>query len=361
MDGFFLGAGFSRAISEHMPLMEDLSNELELSFPTLYNQLLANYFEFRKTSGNENFRMISGGFEAALDYVATEHPWLSPSDNLRNKALYLEMVGALEPIIIERQKTGWSEWVNKLPPNPLNTPTSPDFPWPYRLILHWLYERSPVVTLNYDLLVEAFINHRIDGNYDECYPQPLPHLATRGGQTLLRNRRQSLYFDLFKLHGSVNWIQHVDGTNGEGQGAVYETSLASILATGTSDPVWIREQKGLRGEMSPLIIPPTFQKSAWLGNQTVRYLWKEAANRLKLCERIYFIGYSLPETDLTIRYFLNAEVLNDRTEMVLVNKYDCSVHFRKLLRGNFDHKLHCFGDACLEKFVSNLSGIQNMP
>src|ERR1019366_6423058 len=80
-DVFILGAGFSRAISESMPLMKDLDSKVA------------------DRLGADTYRRISSSFdgdlELAMTFLAQGHPWLKESDRLRNRALFLEASTAI--------------------------------------------------------------------------------------------------------------------------------------------------------------------------------------------------------------------------------------------------------------------------
>ena len=52
----------------------------------------------------------------------------------------------------------------------------------------------------------------------------------------------------------------------------------------------------------PLIIPPTWQKN--YDNPHLAAIWLKAEELLGDTERILFVGYSLPESDVSIRYLL---------------------------------------------------------
>ena len=53
-----------------------------------------------------------------------------------------------------------------------------------------------------------------------------------------------------------------------------------------------------------LLIPPVAEKTTYFNNETVRGLWKDAAAALQGAAALYIIGYSLPISDLGMRFFL---------------------------------------------------------
>jgi hypothetical protein len=78
-DVFVLGAGFSRAIHQGMPLMRELS------------EVLAD--QFRQAFGEMDWRLplLRDNVEVALSLLSEDQPWLSESENLRNRALFIEI------------------------------------------------------------------------------------------------------------------------------------------------------------------------------------------------------------------------------------------------------------------------------
>ena len=52
----------------------------------------------------------------------------------------------------------------------------------------------------------------------------------------------------------------------------------------------------------PHIVPPTWDK--WMGDYTLRHIWREAYRVLAQCERLFIIGTSLPSTDSHIRHLI---------------------------------------------------------
>ena len=67
-DVFILGAGFSKAISEQMPLLKELGQQLEVC----------------GTGGFIGSIQFGGNVELWLSYLAQRHPWLSEPETLRN-------------------------------------------------------------------------------------------------------------------------------------------------------------------------------------------------------------------------------------------------------------------------------------
>lgn len=127
---FILGAGFSKAISSQMPLTRELTEEV------------FNRFKQEAEIPKDVRAMLRDDFEKGLTYLANENPWLRESENLRNRALYLDLTHFIRAVIDERSR-GPTVWRTNSPPM-----------WLEALITHWHKNRCAVITLNYDTLIE---------------------------------------------------------------------------------------------------------------------------------------------------------------------------------------------------------------
>jgi len=114
--------------------------------------------------------------------------------------------------------------------------------------------QNGIISLNYDLVLEnTLINSPID-NYNFKYG--INEKFINPGYDIYKNK-----LILAKIHGSINFI---DGS-------------------------------------SNLIVPPTWNKTS---EYKIRPVWKLANDLIGKSENIIFIGYSLPKTDLYVKYLL---------------------------------------------------------
>jgi hypothetical protein len=70
--------------------------------------------------------------------IGSDEPWLEDSDNLRSRARFVDGVQAIHDIIVDGQSRAGEE-----PP-----------PWLLRLVTQWSHEQAPILTFNYDTLLE---------------------------------------------------------------------------------------------------------------------------------------------------------------------------------------------------------------
>src|SRR5581483_11683457 len=125
---FLLGAGFSKAGADMMPVTDTLT------------ALIQKQLEDEQVPVPSSVLLDFGvDLESWLSFLATDQPWLDRQENLRNQALFLDASRILGEALWERQNAALSA-------------TMPE--WLGRLIVYWHRTRATVVTFNYDNLVE---------------------------------------------------------------------------------------------------------------------------------------------------------------------------------------------------------------
>jgi len=268
---FITGAGFSRAISDRMPVLRGLSDRV------LSTDLLAD----------PALNGLSKNFELVLTYLAEEHPWLSEPENLTNRAGFLSASRTLARVILNAEAEAL------LDPMP---------PWLRLLIGQWHSRLVTVITFNYDTLVEKAYTEVIPPtsgrpDHQELYGVPVSDIRSR---TELLGRRPRETFRYLKLHGSVNWCY--SGAPSFFGETIYDLQIQSGWSARAAEAEDDLERKA--PEKVHLVVPPTTSKSTLFNNETVRSQWRLARTALENADAIYCLGYSLPETDQMVRYLL---------------------------------------------------------
>lgn len=168
--------------------------------------------------------------------------------------------------------------------------------WLVRLVHYMHYHQATVITLNYDTLLERAFSEirtgqRPDGvNYvlDEMNLHPI-EFSVSG---MAPDRCPTA--ELLKLHGSINWWY-------SGRQSYFGEPIRLHRAGG-----WLRSPLKPEDPLgrSRLIVPPLADKLGYFDNEAIRYLWMRARATLRGAKRIFCVGYSLPQTDLTFRFLL---------------------------------------------------------
>lgn len=136
-------------------------------------------------------------------------------------------------------------------------------------------KKDGILSLNYDLILEyclSIINktlslktagHRFTFNYG----LEKDYVGDYDLDIVLDENRDNIFsIPYAKIHGSVNFLKRI--------GTKIET---------------------------PLLIPPTWNKT---GNANIKSVWGLAYKLISRSEKLVFIGYSIPETDIYLKYLL---------------------------------------------------------
>lgn len=274
---FILGAGFSKAVSPHMPTLRELQSTVlkSLSVPA------------------GDLDPFNQDLEQWMSYLSIDQPWLSDQDNMRNRALFEDASLSVHASIDAAEKQVLQN------PYPI---------WLLRLVWFWCRTQAHVVTFNYDLLIERMLSHLSVRAWSDVYAIPLTERSPPGSYSMLSKSTPDIsLLRLYKLHGSVNWYYSGD------RAPVNER----IVETRTGLRWWpdsmTREVLGPRyaslfQDLKPLVIPPTVTKSAFYSNLSLRAQWAQAATAMKNAQRLTVMGYSFPPSDLGARHFVSNSI-----------------------------------------------------
>lgn len=280
---FILGAGFSRAVHEAMPVLSDLASMLtDRSEPA---------------TGRFPLYRFGNNVERWLSFLASPPPWLTAADVLRCRGDFEEASRMIAEHIEDCESVAR---------------TSPVPEWLDRIVRWWRTADSTVITFNYDILVELAYVHsvNIDARDDDkakrwildLYRVPVTPAQMRLGTVLGNEYRDS--FALLKLHGSRNWYRPPDQT----AGTVYDTAVFEHW--NLRDPGRAGAGLAQRGvsDLAPMIVPPIATKSLYYTHTMIRSQWQAAADAIRDAIELVIIGYSLPATDLSVVDLLTANL-----------------------------------------------------
>jgi hypothetical protein len=329
---FLLGAGFARAISQTMPLLQDMAARIieALGNPTPIPA--------------EVKTMMMDNFAHALSYLEQAKPWVTEADNLRHRALFLDISNAIardleETVARAARSLG------------ANAPR-----WLQELIRYWHTYHCTVATLNYDTLIETVAQHVALPRKErilaaDIYPLVLTDAGVRtGGPT---RERQIESFRLLKLHGSTNWY-YSGRTSAHGEPIYFVPPLAGGKISERERQLYQQRLRAV-ADKYPFLVPPIYDKSPLLTHETIRALWFRAGAALRRASRIVCMGYSLPESDLTMMHFLRA-TCSPNACIEVVNQSDAAIkHFERLFRGTPVRVLQrASGENCISEYVRQM-------
>ncbi len=402
---FIFGSGFSKAIINEMPLLNQLSIEIEKK---LYkdSKIKDEYkFIYEKYVKNKGFR----NFEDTLTYLYQNFPWKNTEEYFLLKSLFFYITNLLVDIFLEKEET-FKEKLNKKEENKYELQLLEN------LINYFNYTNASIITFNYDTIIEYLslnifgINSpikiysnvwdRIDikeiyflkdyqnkytdsekiidlqldkynnnlivyysifphpdevkfpfpttlkeytawyydenfkskfgdiykksfvGSYitffteqfqqggrkiqlKDLYQMPFSRIASRTS-TILGDSEFRQTLRILKLNGSINWYYSPG------------KSESNFIYLKSGDPKLKNVDEVGKKDLQPLIMPPLLDKSDFSSMNSIKIIWQEARNFLKEAEKIYIIGYSLPDSDITIKLLLETSLDNCK-KIYLIN------------------------------------------
>ena len=176
-------------------------------------------------------------------------------------------------------------------------------------------------------------------DYLDLYPIPIQLLPART-TTLFAHDLQDT-FKLFKLHGSINW--YYSGSKTQEAEQIYLVGSTKISE---------EEDKNLK-DLVPVIIPPVLDKTGFFKQNTIRSQWNEAKNFLRKADRVYIIGYSIPPTDLTVKFMLQS-FINKESEVFIINKDEGNKKYFKEIFNKCNDKYIKKDGQVFESFVKEI-------
>lgn len=337
VNAFILGAGFSKAVSTHMPLSQEVSVALRDyvagNDPDLFSRIPIDLWE---------------DVEFMFGALSEELPWRTEHDNLEKRSIYLRMTELFRQAIAANQRNAFSdlELANE------------EF-WARKLVRGALKRNVGVISLNYDVIFEKLlqIEAKEPKNYQSYYPIPIPNAVTRDGTGLWGGVIPRTTLFLYKLHGSLNWYYTGDQTSAVDQ--IFDCGLDYVNRTPTS--VLTGGERSIFRNLAdkvPFIVPPVLSKQRLFTNATVRSIWRSSFAYIRGADNIFIIGYSFPENDALLRYYMREGVRDRKTRVVVVNP-DLEVGLRvealvKKANPNLEFIAYS-GSDCIAQFMANIA------
>lgn len=244
---FVLGAGFSQAVSEAMPLLAELGKRIARELvkrPAV--QLLPEAVQLALRKGV----IPLGDLENWLSSLASVAPFASEAEAHYNAGIFAEIAEVIGAEIDASERDAFSR----------ATPPA----WLLKLVHLWNTVGATLITFNYDTLVEH-ASYDI-GPADDRWP--------------------NVAYTLLKVHGSTNWWR----TRGVRDSAVEQEPLIAG---------WGFEEVGRQGIGDErVLIPPVAVKETYYDPNFIRRLWQQARLAVESASSLWVAGYRMPLNDL---------------------------------------------------------------
>ena len=294
---FVLGSGFSKAYSESMPTVNELAGLLKCQ----------NYL------AEEPYASLTSDPELLLTYLSWEQPWQKRQEHWLERSHFERTQREIATSIARSEHDAFEQ--------------AGVVDWLKDLIEYFHEHKQVVISFNYDTIIERVchqIQPRSFGTFISdfaFYRLPLTLISSRvkGGGHIFNAES----FHLIKLHGSINWYYSgMEQFPGE-QVYLRSVDTESPFHDGIDErnPEYgnkSSEVAQLLVDKTQMIIPPVAEKSRFYSNQTIRSLWWAAREAMQRASQMFFVGYSLPPTDLSTKMMLKAHANPD--EVFIVNR-----------------------------------------
>jgi hypothetical protein len=185
---------------------------------------------------------------------------------------------------------------------------------------------ASIITFNYDDIVDQALfeihepdspdprHWHPDGGYGFfCEPS----FCTITNQPMYMNECSTL---LLKLHGSFNWRCRLGDSGPRAPNQILHRELWFPQTSSLRSSPAVLDRVDDYLEVDPLIVPPVLLKADLTLHPVLRLVWSRARDRLSKANRIVFLGYSFPTTDLASKtLFREGLAMRASAELEVVN------------------------------------------
>ncbi|UCR89670.1 SIR2 family protein [Mycetocola spongiae] len=268
---YVLGAGFSKAVSDSMPITNALGSEIK-----------------ERLSGQVDISLRNEqSFEDWLTVQITPLPFLSSHENSVRRA-HADLVIAEIAAVLDQRVTAASE------------SASPH--WLRQLLTIWDVEKAVILTFNYDSLIERAVNagelfvvgsgSNISAVLGDNVVFPAPAAPPAEIYYDVSSPHSKGTMQVIKMHGSLLWYWASDDTTGA---TLIRRRERNLLG----DPKPYVEDNDFNGirELDRYLVPPLIIKDGYYGTYLATVIWRSARKFIDSASSLAIMGYSLPLED----------------------------------------------------------------
>jgi hypothetical protein len=236
--------------------------------------------------------LLGDDIEMWLSYLSQPHPWLDTERALYHQSVFAQLSKVIAREILRHQNMATSKAAPK---------------WLPVLIDKWCDHTLPVMTLNYDTLLEKSFWSVAHSPFHVLYQVPVFDIGVRTGESSYAGTNPDRAYKLFKLHGSVDW--YYSGPSGHDE-TVYHAHFSLNWVPDSPQDIARRV-----GGLVPMLVPPVTAKDSYFTNDRLREQWLLAGRAMADAHRLFLVGYSMPPSDQMMRLFLETA---ENVELVYV-------------------------------------------
>lgn len=274
---YILGSGFSKSVSQTMPTLKELTQELLLINDKKNYYELSNFIHNLLELSEKNDEVTT--IEKITSIIISKGLFYNTEERIYYHTLkhqllrwIFERIEADSPEVDEDKRAdlirffeGCSIRENKMQGEDL----------------------SLILSFNYDLLLERLLSHSNAGTWLFDY---IINLNTYLGMQPLPQGKGRQVFEYLKLHGSLNWFTAPGADRND---------LSNVYLVDEKDP----SRHLIHNKDIPVYIPMAFAKTEFFIGSLYNVLWNICRRCLEETNEIIFIGYGFPQTDIDNLYF----------------------------------------------------------
>lgn len=311
-----LGAGFSKALCNSMPIVSDLFADIPKK------SILGKFVNNLKMQLGDSFDV-----ENCISYILSKEIFFTDKEDIEFYTLKRELLK-----YIHMQMKSYK-------------PDNDKMDLMKKFLYYCIEENAILITFNYDLFIEKICsylnahdetNHKYNlvVNYGIKINESPFNLTSR----ITFGNIIDKHLQLLKVHGSFNWFNIKDSESAD---------ISDIVSLDDSEVNDIYQNK------TPYFIPMSNTKHKYFSGSFYKTIWSKMNYFIKNAEDITFIGYGFPKTDFDNLVFFSS--FKDKIKDIVIYNSSKDLEKKKSLEKIFTtSRIHTDGAV---KYITDLVNI----